>query len=200
MNASTTQPSTPATTTADRMAEALRNMPDDAGMIEHNPDEGMRLFCCEGKVIHSMTGSDRVEHASNCWYVAARATLVAYDAEKATTPASVQPLWTATEDTDSRGNRGQRIDSADVSLIAWVPYGNDAARGQSHARRILACVNAFAGIPTEAFAGLRLSGPVREVWCSTDSCGEHWGWEKVEEVPDWAPKDVSSVRTTFTAA
>lgn len=151
MNASTPYPVLTAAMIIERMAAALRNLPDDAGMIEHNPDDGMRLFCCEGQVVQSMTGSDRAEHAASCWYVAARRVVAAYDADEAAS------------------------------------------------RRIVACVNAFDGVPFEEIEGVRLTGPVREVWCSTDSCGEHWGWENVDEVPDWAPRDVSSVRTTFTA-
>lgn len=151
MYASTPDTALTAATIIESMAAALRTMPDDAGMIEHNPEEGMRLFCCEGQVIQCMAGSDRVEHATSCWYVAARRAVAEYDSDEAAS------------------------------------------------RRIVACVSAFDGVPIEAFDGVRLSGPVHEVWCSTDSCSEHWGWENVDEVPDWAPRDVSSVRTTFTA-
>lgn len=44
-------------------------------MIEYNPDEGMRLFCCRGAVHQRMRGDDYVTHESSCWYVAARAAL-----------------------------------------------------------------------------------------------------------------------------
>jgi hypothetical protein len=51
---------------------ALAGLPDDGGMIEHNPDEGPRMFCCDGKIHYSMRADDRIEHAAGCWYIAAR--------------------------------------------------------------------------------------------------------------------------------
>lgn len=55
-----------------KLIEAGVNIPDDSGMIEHNPDEGMSLFCCGGEVRHVWSGSDRVIHAADCWYIALR--------------------------------------------------------------------------------------------------------------------------------
>lgn len=54
--------------------------------------------------------------------------------------------------------------------------------GKADAARIVACVNACAGIPTEALQGVRLSGPEHEAWCSTDSLGEYYGWEPLENL------------------
>lgn len=48
---------------------ALRRLPDDVDMIEHNPDEGQRFFCC-GAETHLNLG--KMEHARDCWYVAVR--------------------------------------------------------------------------------------------------------------------------------
>ena len=76
-------------TITDRLASALRNLPNDDGMIEHNPDEGLRLFCCDGRVVCRMKGDDTVEHAAGCWYVAAREALAAYDAHCAQSATSV---------------------------------------------------------------------------------------------------------------
>lgn len=58
-------------------ADALRNMPDDSGMIEHNPEEGMRLFCCGGAVNDGYRGVAGVGHTAECWYVGVRAALEA---------------------------------------------------------------------------------------------------------------------------
>lgn len=67
-------------TIIDQLAEALRGLPDDSGMIEHNPDEGMRMFCCGGEVRQRWNASDTCEHASDCWYTQVREALAAYDA------------------------------------------------------------------------------------------------------------------------
>ena len=66
---------------ADKLAAALRLLPDEGDMIEHNPDEGMSLYCCGGEVQMVWRGDDRVKHAAGCWHVAARAALAAYEAE-----------------------------------------------------------------------------------------------------------------------
>lgn len=70
--------------------DALRALPDDAGMIEYNPDEGMRLFCCGGDVVCYLGArDDTVKHRADCWHVAARATIARHDAA---------PLQAATAD------------------------------------------------------------------------------------------------------
>lgn len=61
-----------------------RLLPDDSDMIEHNPDEGMRMFCCGGEVVHVWGGNDRCEHATGCWYVAL-GSLAALSANPSTT-------------------------------------------------------------------------------------------------------------------
>lgn len=60
-----------------KYAEALSLLPDDSDMIEHNPDEGPRYFCCGGDVsynVHPSRGSGR-RHEKDCWYVKLRALL-----------------------------------------------------------------------------------------------------------------------------
>lgn len=55
--------------------EALQRLPDDADMIEHNPDEGTRYFCCGTSVaFHPFPPSMR-QHAPGCWYAAARSAI-----------------------------------------------------------------------------------------------------------------------------
>lgn len=55
------------------LIEAARDVPDDAGMIEHNPDEGPRLFCCAGKIHFRYHSDDVIEHAADCWFLRLRA-------------------------------------------------------------------------------------------------------------------------------
>ena len=60
--------------------------------------------------------------------------------------------WRSCEDTSTRGEKGLRIDSDEVSLLAWFSYGVDAegpARAQASVRRMLACMRACEGISTE---------------------------------------------------
>lgn len=51
----------------------LADVPDEGDMIEHNPDEGMRAFCCGGDVNRTYaTGGGwnyTLRHESDCWYV-----------------------------------------------------------------------------------------------------------------------------------
>lgn len=68
--------------TAEKLAAALRGLPDECGMIEHNPDEGPRLFCCGGDVVETLRSTTR-KHAPGCWYVQAREALAEYDAQRA---------------------------------------------------------------------------------------------------------------------
>jgi hypothetical protein len=65
--------------------------------------------------------------------------------------------WRSREDTTTRGEKGLRIDSDEVSLLAWFPYGIDAegpARAQASVRRMLACMRACEGIDTELLESL----------------------------------------------
>lgn len=65
--------------------------------------------------------------------------------------------WRSREDTTSRGEKGLRIDSDEVSLLAWFAYGVDAegpARAQASVRRMLACMRACEGIDTELLESL----------------------------------------------
>lgn len=43
-------------------------IPSEADMIENNPDEGPRLFCCRGDINYNFRGNDTVTHAPGCWY------------------------------------------------------------------------------------------------------------------------------------
>jgi hypothetical protein len=54
---------------------ALRNLPDEHEMIEHNPDEGMRLFCCGGTIEHVWGGNDLLRHKTTCWFMALKQAL-----------------------------------------------------------------------------------------------------------------------------
>ena len=47
-------------------------------------------------------------------------------------------MWKPTRDTDARGNPGWRIDSEDVSLIAWLPDGAGASDQEANAHLIAA--------------------------------------------------------------
>ncbi|MGH8074237.1 MAG: hypothetical protein ACREO4_09205 [Lysobacter sp.] len=74
---------------AHKLADALRAMPDDVDMIEHNPDEGARYFCCGREVSFNVhpsrwpAGSIQGRtHAGDCWYTAARAALAQHDAQQ----------------------------------------------------------------------------------------------------------------------
>jgi hypothetical protein len=52
--------------------EALALLPDEIDMIEHNPDEGPRMFCCGRKVLHGFHGP-LITHNEDCWYAQMRA-------------------------------------------------------------------------------------------------------------------------------
>jgi hypothetical protein len=43
--------------------------------------------------------------------------------------------------------------------------------------------------------------PIHEVWVSTDSCQEHWGWEDIEELDPRVkiPTDPSAHRYIYTS-
>lgn len=65
--------------------------------------------------------------------------------------------WRAREDSTARGEKGLRIDSDEVSLLAWFAYGPDAEgpnRAQASVRRMLACMRACEGIDTELLESL----------------------------------------------
>ncbi|NEL74536.1 MAG: hypothetical protein G3W60_21710, partial [Xanthomonas perforans] len=65
--------------------------------------------------------------------------------------------WRAREDSTARGEKGLRIDSDEVSLLAWFAYGLDAEgpnRAQASVRRMLACMRACEGIDTELLESL----------------------------------------------
>lgn len=58
------------------LLDAIHAIPGDAEMVENNPDEGPRYFCCGNEVdpyIHpSRWAPGSIEgrtHASDCWYV-----------------------------------------------------------------------------------------------------------------------------------
>lgn len=68
-------------TLTDKLAAALRGLPDEYDMIEHNPDEGPRLFCCGGAVAQTLRSTTR-KHAPDCWYVRVREALAEYDAQR----------------------------------------------------------------------------------------------------------------------
>ncbi len=67
---------------------ALRELPEDVDMIEHNPDDGPRYHCCGNEVrfhVHPTrwpAGSESREgrvHGRGCWYVQLVDALAAYD-------------------------------------------------------------------------------------------------------------------------
>jgi hypothetical protein len=59
---------------APAMLAALRGLPEDIDMFEHNPEDGPSYFCCGSPVsfgFHGRTG----KHGTECWYVAAQAAI-----------------------------------------------------------------------------------------------------------------------------
>lgn len=58
---------------ASRMTEALALLPDDSGMVEHNPDEGPRTFCCWQEVKLRGLHDYLITHDKDCWYARMRA-------------------------------------------------------------------------------------------------------------------------------
>ena len=70
-------------TTTEKLADALRLLPGDVDMVEHNPDEGQSFFCC-GKPTNLNMG--KLDHARGCWFVAMQDALAEYDAEQQATP------------------------------------------------------------------------------------------------------------------
>src|SRR5690606_20782643 len=67
-----------ATIMTDELTLALRDLPEDIDMVEDNPDDGPRYFCCGREVrfnVHpsrwppgTQLTSGR-QHAGDCWYV-----------------------------------------------------------------------------------------------------------------------------------
>lgn len=52
--------------------DVLALLPDEFDMIEHNPEEGPRMFCCGREVFHR--GYDPIiTHDEDCWYARMRA-------------------------------------------------------------------------------------------------------------------------------
>lgn len=51
--------------------------------------------------------------------------------------------WTYSEDVDTRGQRGFRIDSKDRSLIAWVPIGHGGEEEALNTARLIAAAPAL---------------------------------------------------------
>lgn len=58
---------------AERLAEALALLPDEHDMIEHNPDEGPRMFCCWQEVKLRGFHDYLITHDKGCWYAQMRA-------------------------------------------------------------------------------------------------------------------------------
>ena len=52
--------------------KVLDLLPDETEMIEHNPDEGPRMFCCGREVIRGYYDT-RITHDKDCWYAQMRA-------------------------------------------------------------------------------------------------------------------------------
>lgn len=52
--------------------EALDLLPDEFDMIEHNPEEGPRMFCCGREVLYGYHGTI-ITHDEDCWYARMRA-------------------------------------------------------------------------------------------------------------------------------
>jgi len=51
-------------------------------------------------------------------------------------------MWRYSFDKDAQGRPGYRIDSDEVSLIAWLPVGHGAEDAEQNARLICEAVNA----------------------------------------------------------
>ncbi|OGU22801.1 MAG: hypothetical protein A2580_11755 [Hydrogenophilales bacterium RIFOXYD1_FULL_62_11] len=152
-------------TVTDKLAAALRNIPDDAALIEHNPDEGMRLSCCDGKVIERLHGFDSVKHTSECWAVAARAALLDYDNACATREPSGEEApepWAVFADATPQP---VILDAAENVIFTSRGLRRDAL---ARARRTVACVNACSGIPTATLERVDM----RSLVDAAPECGE----------------------------
>ena len=55
------------------LREALALLPDEHDMIEHNPDEGPRTFCCWQEVKLRGLHDYLITHDKDCWYARMRA-------------------------------------------------------------------------------------------------------------------------------
>ena len=113
---------------------------------------------CSAPVLEALAGKLTGEPSRMAQVTAAaqRQLLADHDAQ-ARQATVVGENWAASEDTDAKGQKGIRIDTAEVSLAAWLPYGLDAegpGRAQAMARRLLACVRACEGIPTDLLESL----------------------------------------------
>ena len=61
--------------TSELAASLLALLPDESDMVEHNPDEGPRMFCCGAERVYSLGSGYGAKHLQGCWYVAMRDTL-----------------------------------------------------------------------------------------------------------------------------
>lgn len=52
--------------------EALDLLPNEIDMIEHNPEEGPRMFCC-GREVFRRFNDLLITHDEDCWYARMRA-------------------------------------------------------------------------------------------------------------------------------
>lgn len=70
---------------APAMRDALRLVPKDGDMVEDNPDEGARYFCCGLPYQYAQyrhpSRPDPNKHDRGCWYAKFRAALVALNLE-----------------------------------------------------------------------------------------------------------------------
>lgn len=57
----------------DALREALALLPDEHDMIEHNPDEGPRTFCCWQEIKLRGLHDYLITHDKDCWYARMRA-------------------------------------------------------------------------------------------------------------------------------
>lgn len=57
----------------ERLEEALALLPNEHDMIEHNPDEGPRMFCCGREVKFDWLNGPIRTHDEECWYARMRA-------------------------------------------------------------------------------------------------------------------------------
>ena len=57
----------------DALREALALLPDEHDMIEHNPDEGPRTFCCWQEIKLRGLHDYLITHDEGCWYARMRA-------------------------------------------------------------------------------------------------------------------------------
>lgn len=57
----------------DALRGVLALLPDDSGMVEHNPYEGPLMFCCGQRVTLSWHHGLVPAHGKECWYARMRA-------------------------------------------------------------------------------------------------------------------------------